>query len=82
MITSGIYSLVRHPGYAANFILNASYFYLATGKFIPLIGFFVLFYLNWGRRMDNEENMLIEHYGNEYKNYMKKTKYRILPYIY
>lgn len=82
LITDGVYAIVRHPGYAANLIMFVNYYYLATGSFICIAFFLVLFYLNWNRRMNNEEQMMIQHYGDEYKKYMTVTKYRVLPYVY
>ena len=42
-----------------------------------LVGFAVLFFL----RVNKEERMMLENFGPQYRDYMKRTK-RIIPYLY
>jgi len=80
LVTSGVYSRVRHPMYSA-FWLWA----LAQALLLPnwiagpagLIGFGTLFFLRVGR----EEALMIETFGDDYRHYMARTS-RILPGIY
>jgi protein-S-isoprenylcysteine O-methyltransferase Ste14 len=80
LVTSGIYSRVRHPMYSA-FWLWA----IAQALLLPnwvagpagLVGFGTLFFLRVGR----EEAMMAETFGDEYLRYMARTS-RILPGIY
>jgi len=80
LVTSGVYSRVRHPMYSA-FWLWA----LAQALLLPnwiagpagLIGFGTLFLLRVGR----EEALMIETFGDDYRRYMARTA-RILPGIY
>jgi protein-S-isoprenylcysteine O-methyltransferase Ste14 len=80
LVTSGVYSRVRHPMYSA-FWLWA----LAQALLLPnwiagpagLIGFGTLFFLRVGR----EEALMIETFGEDYRRYMARTA-RILPGIY
>jgi len=80
LVTSGVYSRVRHPMYSA-FWLWA----LAQALLLPnwiagpagLVGFGALFFLRVGR----EEALMIETFGDEYRRYMARTA-RILPGIY
>jgi protein-S-isoprenylcysteine O-methyltransferase Ste14 len=80
LVTSGVYSRVRHPMYSA-FWLWA----LAQALLLPnwiagpagLIGFGTLFFLRVGR----EEALMTETFGDEYRRYMARTA-RILPGIY
>jgi len=80
LVTSGVYRHVRHPMYSA-FWLWA----LAQGLLLPnwvaglsgLVGFGILFFL----RVRQEEQMMIERFGEEYRRYMARTA-RILPGIY
>jgi protein-S-isoprenylcysteine O-methyltransferase Ste14 len=80
LVTSGVYSRVRHPMYSA-FWLWA----LAQALLLPnwiagpagLLGFGTLFALRVGR----EEEMMIETFGDEYRRYMARTS-RIVPGIY
>jgi protein-S-isoprenylcysteine O-methyltransferase Ste14 len=80
LMTEGIYRTVRHPMYAA-FWLWA----LAQVVLIPnvvagpagLIGFGTLFFC----RVNKEELLMLETFGDEYKAYMQRTC-RIIPYVY
>lgn len=80
LVTSGVYSRVRHPMYSA-FWLWA----LAQALLLPnwiagpagLIGFGTLFAL----RVHREERLMIEAFGDEYRRYMARTS-RILPGVY
>ena len=80
LVTNGVYNRVRHPMYSA-FWLWA----LAQALLLPnwiagpagLVGFGTLFLL----RVQREEAMMIETFGEDYRRYMERTS-RILPGIY
>jgi protein-S-isoprenylcysteine O-methyltransferase Ste14 len=80
LVTSGVYRHVRHPMYSA-FWLWA----IAQALLLPnwiagpagLVGFGTLFFLRIGR----EEQLMIEAFGDEYRDYMQRTS-RVLPGIY
>ena len=80
LVTSGVYRYVRHPMYTA-FWLWA----LAQALLLPnwiaglsgLFGFGILFFL----RIRQEEQLMIETFGEDYRQYMARTS-RILPGIY
>ncbi len=80
LMTDGVYGLVRHPMYAA-FWLWA----LAQAVLLPnavagpagLIGFGILYFL----RVNKEEQLMLETFGEEYKAYMQRT-WRIIPRVY
>lgn len=80
LVTRGVYDRVRHPMYSA-FWLWA----LAQALLLPnwiagpagLIGFGSLFFLRVGR----EEQLMTETFGDEYRDYMKRTA-RVVPGIY
>ena len=80
LVTRGLYRLIRHPMYAS-FLLIA----LAQAFLLPnwvaglsgLVGLAVLFFM----RVDVEERMMLDTFGEEYRVYSGKTK-RIVPYIY
>lgn len=77
LITTGIYSRLRHPMYTA-FWLWA----LAQALLLPnwvagpagLVGFGTLFFMRVGR----EERMMEEMFGDEYRRYVERTN-RIIP---
>jgi protein-S-isoprenylcysteine O-methyltransferase Ste14 len=77
-ISTGIYSVVRHPMYLAQLVLLLplviDYFsYLRLGVWLLL--FLVLFL-----KMNYEEKSLSKHF-EEYSSYMYRTK-RLIPFIY
>jgi protein-S-isoprenylcysteine O-methyltransferase Ste14 len=77
LVTSGIYAWVRHPIYAGMFLWA-----LAQPLLVPnwLGGCLMLpaFSLLYAIRMPQEERMLLEHFGQEYRSYMATTG-RLLP---
>ena len=78
VISTGLYGIVRHPMYSATLLLFVS-MPIVLGSVIALIPF--LFYPGIiGKRIINEEKVLSE--GLEgYPEYMKKVKYRLIPFI-
>ena len=78
VISTGLYGIVRHPMYSATLLLFVS-MPIVLGSVIALIPF--LFYpVIIGKRIINEEKVLSE--GLEgYPEYMKKVKYRLIPFI-
>jgi protein-S-isoprenylcysteine O-methyltransferase Ste14 len=78
LIDTGLYAIVRHPLY-----LTASIIYISSplilGSFYALIPIAFL-PLMLAYRIINEEKILID--GLEgYKEYMKKVKYRLIPFV-
>lgn len=72
LITSGIYSLVRHPSYVG-------FFYWAIGTQILLLNpisliiFIFLLYKFFSNRINFEESKLIEFFGDDYIQYKLKV---------
>jgi protein-S-isoprenylcysteine O-methyltransferase Ste14 len=80
LVTSGVYSRVRHPMYSAFWLWAVAQALLLPNWIAGpagLIGFGTLFFLRVGR----EEALMIEIFGDEYRHYMGRTT-RILPGIY
>ena len=78
IITSGLYSLVRHPMYTASILIFLT-MPLILGSYYALIP--MLFYpVIIVRRIKNEEVLLINQLGG-YKEYIEKVRYRLLPFI-
>jgi protein-S-isoprenylcysteine O-methyltransferase Ste14 len=80
LISSGPYALVRHPMYTSFLLMAVGQALLLANWVVGmagLIGFVVLFFL----RVDEEERMMVELFGQEYGAYMNRTK-RIIPYLY
>jgi protein-S-isoprenylcysteine O-methyltransferase Ste14 len=79
LVTIGVYSYIRHPLYLGEIMRNMGVAIVLSSLYglviILIASLFLLF------RMEIEERMLIEQFGQEYEDYMKRTK-RLIPYIY
>lgn len=78
LIDTGLYSYIRHPMYLAGIILFG-FIPLVLGSFyamIPMILIPILLVI----RIKNEEKVLMNGLKG-YNEYMKKVKYRLLPFI-
>ena len=77
LVTHGVYRRIRHPMYAAIFL-----FCLAQGLLLPnwLAGWSALvpFALMYLLRIRREEQMMLQFFGEEYRDYMGRT-WRLLP---
>ncbi len=78
VVDSGLYGIVRHPMYAITFLLFLS-MPLILGSIYSLI-IFLIYPILIALRIKNEEEVL-EKELNGYKEYKKKVKYRIIPFI-
>lgn len=78
VVDTGLYGIVRHPMYAATVLMFLS-MPLVLGSWVSLLVF--LFYpILIAVRIHNEEQVLLE--GLEgYAEYMKKVKYRLIPFV-
>ena len=76
LVTRGIYRWVRHPLYTVGSSLIVSFGLIADNWFIMLIA--VLAFITMAIRTPKEEANLIEKFGDEYRDYMKRTG-RFLP---
>lgn len=71
LVTDGPYSIVRHPNFAGIIYMNiACIFFFRTLWLIPPICVFFVF---WYLEARSEERVLIEKFGESYRNYMKNT---------
>jgi len=79
LIKHGIYKHVRHPISLAVIVYDTGiplFFSSLYGSFIMLGLIPLILY-----RIKIEEKMLIQKFGDEYREYMKKTK-KLIPFIY
>ena len=79
LITQGVFSRIRHPLY--------------LGRNLRSFGFALFFSSLWGAllmafsglgfliRIHVEEKMLLEEFGDDYREYQKRTK-KLIPYVY
>jgi protein-S-isoprenylcysteine O-methyltransferase Ste14 len=76
LVTSGPYRWVRHPLYTVGSSMFVAFGMMADNWFIALLG--VLAFVGMAIRTPKEEANLIEKFGDEYRQYMKRTG-RFLP---
>jgi len=78
LVDSGLYRIVRHPMYSATIIMFLS-IPLVLGSLISFIIFLIYPFIII-KRIKNEE-VVLEKNLKEYKEYEKKVKYRLIPFI-
>jgi protein-S-isoprenylcysteine O-methyltransferase Ste14 len=71
LVTNGIYRHIRHPLYTVGSSLFISFGMMADNWFIAALG--VLAFIGMAIRTPKEEANLIEKFGDEYREYMKRT---------
>lgn len=71
LVTSGPYRWVRHPLYTVGTALFISFGMMADNWFIAGLG--ILTFILMAVRTPKEEANLIEKFGDEYREYMKRT---------
>jgi len=79
LITSGPYRFIRHPMYLYFYIYVLSLGLLSSNILILVSGF-MTWTLLYVVRVPDEEKMMIDEFGEQYKQYMKETG-RIIPKI-
>ena len=73
LITSGIYKHIRHPMYSAHFAWAIGQA-LVLPNWIAGFSFLVSMIPMYLFRINKEEQILIKEFGDEYKEYMKRTR--------
>ena len=71
LVTSGPYRWVRHPLYTVGSFLFISFGMMADNWFVAALG--ILTFILMAIRTPKEEANLIEKFGDEYREYMKRT---------
>lgn len=77
LVQSGPYRFIRHPGYAG-FLLMALGLCVGYSSVIGLIAIPVLLLPGLAYRMRVEERLLSEQFGDEYRDYARKSK-KLIP---
>jgi protein-S-isoprenylcysteine O-methyltransferase Ste14 len=80
LVTTGIYRSVRHPMYAGYWLWTAAQALLLTNWVAGLAGF-LAFALHFFMRIEHEEQMMQERFGEAYRDYAARTS-RIIPGLY
>jgi len=79
VVDKGPYRLVRHPSYTGAFLIFVG-LGLALQSWGAILSLVLMFGLAYGYRMYKEEKAMISELGDEYINYLKRTK-RLIPYV-
>jgi protein-S-isoprenylcysteine O-methyltransferase Ste14 len=80
LVDRGIYRTIRHPAYAGS-LLSFLGLGMAFGNWLTLIVIFLPILFTFIYRMNIEERLLTAELGNQYIDYMKRTK-RVIPGVY
>jgi protein-S-isoprenylcysteine O-methyltransferase Ste14 len=80
IITSGPYSIIRHPAYSGS-LLTLLGLGLSAKTWAGALVIVVLFGLVYGYRISIEENLLKAEFGQGYADYAKRTK-RLIPFLF
>jgi len=77
LVTTGIFQTIRHPHYTSLLIIGyglAFFFYSIAALIIATIAIPIMI-----ASVIDEEHHLIRQYGNDYKAYMQKVPWRLIP---
>lgn len=80
LVTSGIYSKVRHPGYSGYIWAYFGIFFI-LGSLWSLIPIFIFSYLFYDSAI-KEEKFLLKKFEKEYEKYMRNVPWRFIPYFF
>ncbi len=80
LMTNGVYHSIRHPMYTSVLLLGIAQALLLPNWIAGLAGL-VSFSIAYATRIDQEEQMLLEQFGDEYSAYRQHTK-RLVPYLF
>lgn len=78
LVKDGLYKNIRHPLYLGEILRNLGFVLIFSSVYGTLIVLLASFFLLF--RIEIEEKMLIDVFGEEYKEYKRKTK-RLIPYV-
>jgi protein-S-isoprenylcysteine O-methyltransferase Ste14 len=80
LVTNGVFRYIRHPMYAAHWLWAVAQALLLPNWIAGLAGLVAIIPLYF-RRVPQEEQLMLEQFGDEYQEYMTRTG-RIVPRIF
>jgi protein-S-isoprenylcysteine O-methyltransferase Ste14 len=78
LVDTGIFKWIRHPMYSSLLFLTWGIFLKNTAGILLMVSILSSIFLIFTARVDERE--CIAYFGDNYRNYMKRTK-RFIPYI-
>jgi protein-S-isoprenylcysteine O-methyltransferase Ste14 len=79
LVQSGPYRFIRHPGYTGLVLMSLGVAF-GYSSLIGLLAIPILLLPGLAYRMNMEEKLLKEHFGEEYRAYTRKTR-RLIPFF-
>ena len=80
LVTGGIFQYIRHPHYTSLLIVGFGLAFFFYSLFTIAIAVIAIPIMVWS--ILDEEKLLIKQYGEDYKKFMKKVPWRIIPKIF
>jgi protein-S-isoprenylcysteine O-methyltransferase Ste14 len=77
LVTEGVYKYIRHPMYAAHWLWAIAQV-LMLHNWIAGYSFLIAVVPHYLIRVNNEEQMMLSQFGEEYRAYMERTR-RMIP---
>lgn len=77
LVTDGVFRYIRHPIYASFWLWSAGQA-LSLQNWVAGLAGLALFLPVYVYRMNHEERMMLEQFGEEYRHYMERTG-RVIP---
>ncbi|KAK8938947.1 hypothetical protein KSP39_PZI011384 [Platanthera zijinensis] len=81
VVQFGPYKWVRHPIYASTMLLFAAHC-ITLRALLSLLFLMVLCLAYYGRKAELEETVMEESFDEMYREYRKKVRYRLIPFLY
>jgi protein-S-isoprenylcysteine O-methyltransferase Ste14 len=80
LVSKGVYGVIRHPMYSAFWLWAIAQFLLLPNWIAGAAGMFGFGILYLGR-IEQEERLMLDTFGDDYRTYMNNTA-RIIPWVY
>ena len=81
VVQFGPYRWVRHPIYASNELLFFTYF-IALCAPLSVLFIVVICLMYYDQKAKLEEGLMMETFGDGYTEYVKKVRYKFIPFVY
>lgn len=80
LIKIGLYKFIRHPSYFGS-LLSFFGFGFSLNNWVSLMVIFIPVFVAFIYRINIEEKLMFDQFGNDYEKYKKDTK-KLIPYIF